>query len=106
MTAARRYTREQILALDPAMTLADLAACLGVSEPVVRQMNRSGELAKMGIVANKWGAQWRIVTASVWRYLGLGADSGASTEATAPGRAGKERPTASALRPVRGARPA
>lgn len=98
MTAAVRYTREQILALPPASTLADLAGCLGVSEPVVRQLNRSGQLERMGIKINKFGAQWRVITSSVWQYLGIGPASGASIAPAGRNGAGQDKPTASALR--------
>lgn len=100
MTAARRYTREQILALPPSSTLADLAACLGVSEPTIRQANRSGELAALGIRVNRLGQQWRVVTASVWQYLGLA--EGASTAPAGRDSAGQRPPAAPALRSVRG----
>ena len=33
---ARQFTRAEILALPPAITLADLGRCLGRSEPVIR----------------------------------------------------------------------
>lgn len=99
---ARQLSHAEILNLPPAISLADLAACLGVSEPVVRVMNRTGQLEALGIIVNRWGAQHRVVTASVWKYLGLDADSpGASNEAPVPGGQGKGRPTASALRSVR-----
>lgn len=106
MTSARRYTRAQILDLPPAISLADLAGCLGVSEPVVRVMNRTGQLEALGIQVNRWGSQHRVVTSTVLAYLGLGAEPGASNEATVPGGQGRRRPSASALRSVRGARPA
>jgi hypothetical protein len=71
MTATRQLTRTEILALPPVITLATLAMCLGVSEPTVRALNRSGELAALNIRVNRLGAQYRIVTATVWAYLGL-----------------------------------
>jgi hypothetical protein len=102
MTSAKRYSREQIMALDPAITLAELGRCLGVSEPVVRQMRRSGELEQLGIIVNRWGAQWRVVTASVWAYLGLRADfPGAIPEQQGRDGQGEGRPTGSGLRSVR-----
>jgi hypothetical protein len=100
MTAARRYTREQILALPPSSTLADLAACFGVSEPVIRRALVSGELAALGIKVNKLGAQHRVVTASVLAYLGLA--DGASTAPASRAGAGQRGPAAPALRSVKG----
>jgi hypothetical protein len=59
------------MALPPASTLSDLAGCLGVSEPVVRRLLHSGELAGMGIRVVRLGQQYRVITSSVWLVLGL-----------------------------------
>ena len=99
MTAARQLSRAEILALPPACTLADLAGCLGLSEPVVRGLNASGELAALGIRVNKLGAQHRVITSSVLGYLGLA--NGASTVPAGRNGAGQRGPAASALRSVR-----
>lgn len=40
MTTSARMTREQILALPPTITLAELARALDVSEPTVRAAHR------------------------------------------------------------------
>ena len=102
MTAARQLSRAEILALPPACTLADLAGCLGLSEPVVRDLNRGGELAALGIKVSKLGAQHRVITSSVWDYLGISPDACASTESAGRNGAGQRRPAAPALRAVDG----
>jgi hypothetical protein len=80
MSSTRRYTRAEIEALPPAISLAEL-----------------------GITVNKLGAKYIVITSTVWAYLGLSPDSsGAIPEATVPGGQGKGRPTASGLRSVRG----
>jgi hypothetical protein len=68
---ARQLSRREVLGLPPTIGLGTLAMCLGVSEPTVRALNRNGELAALGIKVNRLGAQYRVVTASVLRYLGL-----------------------------------
>ncbi len=71
MSAAGQYTRAEILTLPPAISLAQLARCLGVSEPTVRASHRSGELDRLGIRVNRLGAQHRVITSTVWDHLGL-----------------------------------
>lgn len=71
MTTSSRLSREQILALPPVITLAQLAQVLDVSEPTVRAAHRRDELEAMGIRVVKLGQQWRVVTSSVWAFLGL-----------------------------------
>ncbi|MGP8000169.1 MAG: hypothetical protein ACLPKI_23060 [Streptosporangiaceae bacterium] len=68
---ARQLTKDQILTLPPVITLATLGECLGVSEPTIRACHRSGELERLGIKINRLGLQWRVITATVWQYLGL-----------------------------------
>ncbi len=100
---ARRYTRAEILALPPATSLAELAGCLGVSEPVIRVMNKTGQLEALGITVNRIGSQHRVITSTVWAYLGLRPDfPGASTGQQDRDGRGEGRPAASALRSVRG----
>jgi hypothetical protein len=96
-------SRAEILALPPTHGLPTLGRILGVSEPVIRERARSGELEALGIKVVKLGAQYRVVTASVLAFLGLdSAADGANSEA-APRRAARPgRPTASALRSVSG----
>jgi hypothetical protein len=96
-------SRAEILALPPTHGLPTLGKILGVSEPVIRERARLGELDKLGIKVVKLGAQYRVVTASVWAFLGLDpAADGASTEAQPRRAARPGRPTASALRSVSG----
>jgi hypothetical protein len=96
-------SRAEILALPPTHGLPVLGRILGVSEPVIRERARRGELAELGIKVVKLGAQYRVVTASVWAFLGLDpAADGANGEAP-PRRAARQgKATASALRSVRG----
>ena len=70
MTAARQLSRAEILALPPVITLETLGEVLGVSEPVIRRLNASGELAALGIRVNRLGAQWRVITADIVAFLG------------------------------------
>jgi len=92
--------RDEVLALPPLITLETLGRVLGVSDPVVRRLNRDGELATLGIVVNRLGIQWRVVTSSVWAYLGL--TDGASTAPALGGGAGQRGAAAPALRSVHG----
>jgi hypothetical protein len=98
--SAAQLTREQILALPPVISLAQLAQVLGLSEPVVRASLRRGELERLGIRVNKLGAQWRAITSTVWDYLGISPDGGGSTVPASRKSAGQLRQTASALRAV------
>jgi hypothetical protein len=98
-------SRAEILSLPPAIDLPTLGKALGLSEPTIREANRSGELAAMGIRVNKIGAQYRCVVASLWAYLGIASDgdaSGVGSESRPRPAARQPRPTGSALRPVRG----
>jgi hypothetical protein len=80
---SRQLSRTEVLALPPVISLTTLARALGVSEPVVRAACSSGELDRLGIRVNRVGAQWRVVTSTVWRYLGLPGDE-PETVATEP----------------------
>jgi hypothetical protein len=91
----------EFLDLPPVMSMAQLARVLDVSEPVVRQLYRSGGLTDRGIEVDRIGPQYRVKTATVRRYLGLGGDSGSSSAPDASGETGKSRPVSSGLRSVR-----
>jgi hypothetical protein len=96
-------SRAEILALPPTHGLPTLGKIFGVSEPVIRERARRGELELLGIKVVKLGAQYRVITSSVWAFLGLDATAdGASSEAQ-PRRAARQgKATASALRSVSG----
>ncbi len=65
--------------LPPVTNLPTLAKALGVSEPVIRERHRLGELERLGIRVLPIGAQWRVRTEDIFRVLGISrdADSGA-----------------------------
>ena len=86
MTTSARLSCEQILALPPTITLAELARVLDVSEPTIRQAHRRGELEAAGIKVNRLGAQYRVITSSVWAFLGLDGASPAPSALAAPGQ--------------------
>jgi len=67
-------TRTELLALPATTDLPTLGRALGISEPVVRERHRLGEFDRMGIRVLRLGAKWRVVTADIWRVLGLTAD--------------------------------
>lgn len=92
MTAARQLSRAEILALPPVITLETLGEVLGVSEPVIRRLNASGELAALGIRVNRLGAQWRVITADIVAFLGI-------TRDTEPARPAPPDPAADAPSP-------
>lgn len=96
-------SRAEILALGPTHDLPTLGRILGVSEPVIRERARRGELEPLGIKVVKLGAQYRVITSSVWAFLGLDAAAdGASSEA-APRRPVRQgRATANRMREVSG----
>jgi hypothetical protein len=94
-------TRAEILAMPPTISLPDLGRALGVSEPVIREQARREELQRIGIKVVRLGAQYRVVTASLWTFLGIAPDGGtdsASSEAR-PRRAARQgEATASVVR--------
>jgi hypothetical protein len=91
--------RAEVLALGPVIDLVTLGRALGVSEPTIREQARTGHLDAIGIKVVALGAQRRVVTASLWAFLGLDpAADGASDEA-GPRRAARRRhPAASVVR--------
>ena len=96
-------SRGEILALPPAIDLPTLGRALGLSEPVIREQARGRELDELGIKVVKLGAQYRVVTASLWAFLGIDpAADGDTSEAPPPRPARQGRPAASALRSVPG----
>lgn len=64
-------SRAELLALPPVINLATLGRALGLSEPVVRERARRDEFAALGIRVLQLGAQYRVPTADVLRFLGV-----------------------------------
>ncbi len=93
----------ELRALPPVIGLPVLGRALGVSEPVIRERARRGELEPLGIKVVRLGAQYRVVTSSVLAFLGLDAAAdGAGIESQPRPCARQGRATASALRSVSG----
>ena len=67
-------TRAELLALPATTDLPTLGRAFGISEPVVRERHRRGDFADMGIRILRLGAKWRVITADIWRVLGVTAD--------------------------------
>lgn len=95
-------SRAEILALPPTHGLPTLGKILGVSEPVIRERARRGELELLGIKVVRLGAQYRVIISTVWAFLGIDAADGASSEARPRRAARRGKATASALRSVSG----
>ena len=68
---AKRLSRAELLALPPATDIRTLGQAFGVSEPVARERNRLGQWQELGIRVLRLGSQYRVVTADIWRVLGL-----------------------------------
>ena len=93
--AVKPLTRAEVLELaeaSPTTTLPMLGRALGVSEPVIRERARRGELDKLGIRCLRLGAQWRVITADIVTFLGITRDT--ETAGSAP-------PDPAALTPLR-----
>jgi hypothetical protein len=67
-------SRAEILALPPAHSLETLGRALGVSGPTIRAQRRNGHLEALGIRVFRLGAQYRVITASLWDFLGVHPD--------------------------------
>jgi hypothetical protein len=80
-------SRAELLALPPVTNLQTLAKALGVSEPVIRERHRLGELDKLGIRVLRLGIQWRVPTEDILRVLGITRDMAAA--GTPPGPAAR-----------------
>jgi hypothetical protein len=64
-------SRAELLALPPVINLATLGRALSLSEAVVRERARRDEFAALGIRVLQLGAQYRVPTADVLRFLGI-----------------------------------
>ena len=92
-------SRAELLALPPVIDLPTLGRALGISEPTVRERARRNELEALGIRVVRLGAQHRVVTASLWAFLGVDTTAaGGSGEARGRVAAGQRRPSASVVR--------
>ena len=70
--SVKPLTRAEILALPSAIDLPTTGRAFRVSEPTIRAQHRSGELERLGIKVVKLGAQYRVITATLWNFLGNG----------------------------------
>jgi hypothetical protein len=76
--ALKPLSRDELLALarrHPVFNLAQTGQAFRVTEPVIREMHRRGELEQMGIRVLRLGAQYRIPASDILRVLGLDSDS-------------------------------
>ncbi len=64
-------SKAELLELPPVINLVTLGRALGLSEPVVRERARRDEFAALGIRVLQLGAQYRVPTADVLRFLGI-----------------------------------
>jgi len=75
MKASRQMTREEVLALPPVVDLPTLGRALGLSEPVIRERARLGELEPLGIRVLRLGWQYRVPSEDILRLLGITRES-------------------------------
>lgn len=71
-------TRAELLALPATTNLRTLGQAFGLSEPVARERHRRGEWDQLGIRVLRLGQQWRVITADLWKALGV--ESGARAD--------------------------
>ena len=72
--AVKPLTRAELIKLaetSPVTNLVMLGRALGVSEPVIRERARRGELAALGIRVLRLGAQYRVPVADILAVLGI-----------------------------------
>jgi hypothetical protein len=81
---ALQLTREELLALPPVIDLPTLGRALDVSESVIRERARRGEVEAMGIRVLRLGRQYRIPLADVLAVLGIDPDMVAGGASPAP----------------------
>jgi hypothetical protein len=92
----RPLTRKELLDLaetSPTVNLVTLGRALGVSEPVIREMRRRGQLEEMGIRVLQLGAQYRVPVADILAVLGI------DLETATGGSAPPDPPAITPLRP-------
>ena len=71
---SRQLSRAELLALPAATDLRTLGQAFGISEPVARERHRQGEWEQLGIRVLRLGVQYRVVSADIWRVLGIEPD--------------------------------
>jgi len=77
--AVKPATRAELLELartSPVTNVVMVGRVLAVSEPVIREMARSGELEKMGVRVLRLGAQYRVPVADILAVLGIDPETG------------------------------
>ena len=85
--SVKPLTRAEVIKLaetSPTTNLVMLGRALGLSEPVIRERARRGELAELGIRVLRLGAQWRVVTADIVAFLGINPDMAAGGVSETP----------------------
>jgi hypothetical protein len=74
--ALKPLTRTELLALPPVVNLVTLGQALGISEPVIRERVRRGDIAALGIRVLRLGQQYRVPTEDILRVLGISRENG------------------------------
>jgi hypothetical protein len=85
-------TREQLLSLPVTTDLVTTGKALGVSEPTVRQMYRSGQLERTGVRVFRVGQKIRVVTSSLQAALLVPGHASAPGGKVAEGQEGHNTP--------------
>jgi hypothetical protein len=79
--AVKPATRDELLELartSPVTNVVMVGRVLAISEPVIREMARNGELQAMGIRVLRLGAQYRVPVADILAVLGISPDTGSA----------------------------
>lgn len=72
--AVKPLTRDELIELaktTPVVNLVTTGRAFGVSEPVIREQARNGELERMGVRVLRLGAQYRVPVTDILRVLGI-----------------------------------
>jgi hypothetical protein len=80
-------TRKELLELaetSPTTNVVMLGRALGLSEPVIRERVRRGQIADLGIRCLRLGNQWRVVTGDILVFLGISPGGDGTDPAPAP----------------------
>lgn len=84
MSVRKPLSRAEILALPPVTNLATLARAFDISVPVARERRRLGDWDRLNIRVLRLGVQWRVVTADIWRAMGIDMAAEAADGTDAP----------------------